>query len=122
MGLNYFFDTYAMFEMIHGNRNYLPYKNALAITTKLNLMELHYRILMLYGREYAEKAYNKFLEITIELTDDIIKQANEFKLKNRKKKLSYVDCVGYVLARINRAKFLTGDKEFEKIDDVEFVK
>ena len=32
------------------------------------------------------------------------------------------DCIGYILAKRLSIKFLTGDKEFEKLDDVEFVK
>ena len=122
MGIIYFFDTYALFEIVHGNINYFNYKKAEIITTKLNLMELHYRLLLLYGKSYAEKAYKKFLPFVFEISDEIIKLANEFKLKYKKRKLSYVDCIGYILAKSNNAKFLTGDKEFKGMDNVEFVR
>ena len=36
--------------------------------------------------------------------------------------LSYVDYIGYILAKQRNVKFLTGDKEFENMDNVEFVK
>ena len=32
------------------------------------------------------------------------------------------DCIGYILAKNIGIKFLTGDKEFENLDNVEFVK
>ena len=122
MELTYFFDTYALFEIVHGNKNYILYSNVALITTKLNLMELHYRLLDLYGKDYAEKAYNKFLQFVIEISDDIIKKANQFKLINKKRRLSYVDCIGYIIAKMNNVRFLTGDKEFENFENVEFVK
>ena len=52
----------------------------------------------------------------------MIKEANEFRLKNYRRDLSYVDCIGYILARKLNAKFLTGDKQFENFEGVEFVK
>ena len=45
-----------------------------------------------------------------------------FRLLNKKRKLSYVDCLGYILAGMNGAKFLTGDNQFKDLQNVEFVK
>ena len=43
---SFFFDTYAFYELIKGNLNYKTYdKEIIVITTKLNLMELHYGLL-----------------------------------------------------------------------------
>lgn len=33
-----------------------------------------------------------------------------------------VDCIGYVYAKENGLRFVTGDKEFEGMENVEFVK
>ena len=39
----YFFDTYAFFEIITGNKSYMKFINGINfVTTKLNLMELYY--------------------------------------------------------------------------------
>ena len=48
----------------------------------------------------------------------------QFKLKLRKqgKKISYVDAIGYQTALESGTKFLTGDKEFEELENVEYVK
>ena len=123
MGLTFFFDTYAFLEIINQNPNYLPYiKKVSIITTKLNLMELHYVLLRTIGKLEADRHYDRFLPFVVEITDDVLKRANEFKLINRRKRLSYVDCIGYIIAKLNNIKFLTGDKEFKYFENVEFVK
>ncbi|MEK6917980.1 MAG: PIN domain-containing protein [Nanoarchaeota archaeon] len=118
----FFFDTYALFEIIHENKNYIPYLKVGVMTTKLNLMELHYRLLSLYGKEIADTAFKRFLPFSVEFLDDDIKEANQFKLINKKKKLSYVDCLGYIISRKRNVKFLTGDIQFKDVENVEFVK
>ncbi len=119
----FFFDTYAFYEIIQGNENYKPYEKEVSIiTTKLNLMELHYGLLSLYGKEEADKYFDNFSQFCVEITDDIIKESNEFRNNNKKKKMSYIDCLGYICARRHGVLFLTGDKEFHDLDNVEFVK
>ncbi len=73
-------------------------------------------------KRIAEKYYQKFLPFCYEITDDIIKSACEFRLINKEKELSYVDCIGYIIAKKLNIKFLTGDKDFENINNVEFIK
>ena len=120
---SFFFDTYALFEIIQGNPNYEKYKkNVSIITTKLNLMELHYGLLRIEGKEAANKYYEYYLKFVVDFGDEDIKQANELRLSMKKEDVSYVDCLGYVLSRRYGCKFLTGDSKFESIDNVEFVK
>ena len=85
-------------------------------------MELHYTILIRRGKKAADKIYDQLIEYVVEITDDIIKQATVLRASLRKRKLSYVDCLGYVLARSMNIKFLTGDKEFADLENVEYVK
>ena len=118
-----FFDSYALYEIIDGNPNYKKYSENIAIiTTKLNLMELHYGLLNKYGKEVADKYYDIFVEFTVDINDDLIKKANEFRISLKKKKLSYVDCIGYIIAKSRNIKFLTGDQQFFELENVEFVK
>lgn len=120
---SFFFDTYALFEIVHEKQSYKPYiKGVTFITTKLNLMELHYALLRLYGKEVAEKAFARFAEYCIDFTDGEIRDANEFRLHHYKRDLSYIDCLGYVLARNHGCLFLTGDAQFAEFANVEFVK
>ncbi|MBU2099812.1 PIN domain-containing protein [Candidatus Micrarchaeota archaeon] len=124
MELNtFFFDTYAFYEIIKGNSNYRPYSKGIAIiTTKLNLMELYYGLLSNYGIETAEKHFQRFSKFCVEFTDENIKNAMQFKAKNKEKKLSYIDCIGYIIAIEKNIPFLTGDKQFKLLGNVEFVK
>ena len=120
---SFFFDTYALFELINGSPSYKKYeKNINSLTTKFNLMELHYNLLRLKGKETADFYFNKFNEFCIPVDDDTIKEANELKIKISKRDVSYVDCIGYTLAKKRNAKFLTGDEQFKDLDNVEFVK
>lgn len=118
----FFYDTYAILEIIKGNLNYKKYLRDIGIaTTKLNLMELYYRLYILFGIETAEFYYQKYIRFVIEVSDFIIKKAMIFKAENRNKDLSYVDCIGYVFAVENKIKFLTGDIQFKDMKNVEFV-
>ena len=125
MGLDksFFFDTYAMYELLHQNPNYRKYAQEISIiTTKLQLMELHYLLLRIYGKEEADIAFERFKEFCVEIEDETIKQATTFRHLNYTRKLSYIDCIGYVLARKYNIPFLTGDEQFKEFEGVEFVK
>ena len=43
-------------------------------------------------------------------------------MRKIKRKPSYIDCIGYMVAKRLNIKFLTGDKDFEDLDNVKFVK
>ncbi len=118
----YFFDTYAFIEIFRGNINYSNFQNTDMVTTKLNLMEVYYWLLNKFGQEVADNFYDKTLEYTTEITDEIIKKAMQFRLEKKKQNLSYTDCIGYVVAKVNNLRFLTGDMQFKELDNVEFVK
>jgi len=119
----YFFDTYAFCELFKGNPGYKPYsKDISIITTALNLMELHYGMLIESGKEYADLIYDRLKRFCVEVDDEIIKNANLLKAHHKRRNLSYVDCIGYVIAGSRNIRFLTGDKEFSDMDNVEYVK
>ena len=116
----YFFDTYALVEIIKNNPGYVKYFDEIITTTRYNLIELYYSLLKDLGEEKAKDGYFKFRDYVVEANDDTIFEAMRIKLKN--KGLSYVDCIGYSYALKHNILFLTGDKEFEKMKNVEFIK
>lgn len=124
----YFYDTYALYEIISGNLKYEKYKEGIIITSLLNLIEFHYSLLLKYNEETSKKFLELIIRecIVVDITQEIIIEANIFRLKNKplsnKKKFSYTDAYGYILAKRLGAKFLTGDEDFAKYDNVEFVK
>ena len=115
-------DTYALIELLGGNLNYKLYLNHILITTKFNLIELYYHFLHDYDKETAGKYLNLYSKFVVPITYSCIKKGMEFKLKHKKEKVSYVDCIGYALALEFGIKFLTGDQKFKDKENVEFVK
>lgn len=116
----FFFDTYALIEIIKGNPNYKNYTNSKIITSVFNLAELNHILKKEMSKEKADnytKDYSPFV-VKVELID--IFNAMDFKTKNHK--LSIPDAIGYLIARRYGIKFLTGDGDFEYLDNVEFIK
>jgi uncharacterized protein len=119
----FFADFYALVEYFHGNKKYQKYfKNNNILVTKLNLMELYYSTLLESNVDLANRYFAFLIDKCIEIDDSTIKKAMLFRFKHKKQKLSYVDVIGYQLSLDLGIKFLTGDKQFEKIENVEFLK
>ena len=120
--MKYFFDTYALIEVAKNNPDYLDYSSSVVITTIFNLAELYYILLKDFSEERAKTVYYKFKECVNEISDDVIFGAMKFRKQHKSKNLSYADCIGYCLAMQNNLKFLTGDREFRDMPNVEFAK
>jgi len=118
----FFFDAYALYEIVAGNKKYEKYtKGAAIVTTKLNLMELHYGLLSLFGKEKADNMFDELVQYTQEVDNNTIKEASLLRFSLKKRNLSYVDCIGYTIAKKMNIQFLTGDMQFKDLDNVEFV-
>jgi predicted nucleic acid-binding protein len=118
----YFFDTYALFEIFRENKKYSEYIDANIVTAKINLFELYYGLLREFDENTAQEKLHEYIGSTVDFDEEVIANAAKFKLMNRSRKLSMADCIGYAIADRLGIKFLTGDKEFEDISNVEFVK
>ncbi|MDP3987113.1 MAG: PIN domain-containing protein [Nanoarchaeota archaeon] len=118
----YFYDTYALIEIVNGNSHFERFKRFTPICTIQNLLELHNSLLRQFNKKTADYWIKKFDYKLINPTKEDIIEASDFRYKNTKKRLSMTDCIGYVVAKKQKLKFLTGDKEFEGMENVEFVK
>lgn len=118
----FFADTYALIELLRGNPNYKPYLDCILVISKFNVIELYYHLLCDKGKTIADEELKVYSKLEIPITYNTIKNGMQFKLKHKKEKLSYVDCIGYALAAESGIKFLTGDQKFKNKDNVEFVK
>ena len=116
----YFFDTYAFFEIINGNKDYKKYDSVKAITTMFNLAELNYGLKKEKGKIYADIITEKYAKFVVDVSIEDIKEAMDLKVKN--KSLSIPDVIGYVMTKKHKVKFWTGNKQFENLPNVEFVK
>lgn len=118
----YFFDSYALVEILKGNENYKKYAASIVVVTKLNLFELFYGLSRDVGEKEAEAFLKEYSACSVDFNEDIIREASGLKLQHRKRNLSMADCIGYATAKRLGIKFLTGDKEFKDFENVEFVK
>ena len=120
--VKYFFDTYAIMEIIKKNINYEKFREEEIVTSVLNLAEMYYGLLKYSDKKTALEWFNKLKSFTLNIDAETIRKAMEFKFENKQKNLSFIDCIGYAVAKEHNILFLTGDKEFEKFENVEFVK
>ncbi|MEK6914866.1 MAG: hypothetical protein AABW83_04410 [Nanoarchaeota archaeon] len=119
---SYFFDSYALIELFKGNKKYESYKTTKIVTSYFHLYEIYYSLL----REHSESEFIYFFyflqNFCIELKFNWIIKASKFKQEYKNRQLSYANCLGYIISRELNIKFLTGDKEFEDLPNVEFIK
>mgnify|MGYP001599533436 CR=1 FL=1 len=118
----YFFDSYALVELIKNKPSFDKFKNAIIITSALNIAETHFVLLSVLSESKANEAI-KNMDITlIEPDKDIAIAASSFRYHNKKMRLSYADCLGYCMAQAKNLMFVTGDEAFKEMKGVEFVK
>ena len=114
-------DTYALIEILEENPNYLSLKDKLYVTSRLNLLELHYHLLKKFDLKCAEDIFKEFRERCVLFEDEDYKLASLFRYKYKKMKFSYIDCLGYIYSLRNNFPFVTGDNAFEGFDNVLFL-
>lgn len=118
----FFFDSYAFFEILKANERYAKYKGAEIVTTKLNLFEIYFGILREKNGNEAKRILDLYYPFAVDFDKTVIEEAAKLKDKLNNRNVSMTDCIGYALAKQLGIKFLTGDKEFEGLDNVKFVK
>jgi predicted nucleic acid-binding protein len=117
----YFYDSYAVIEYFRGNEKYMKYfVEHSGVLTQANLIEIHHAILKQFSEADANRIAKILSQFVVVPTLDVIIEASKFRL--RKRDISFSDAIGYVYAKMHNMKFLTGDKEFESMENVEFVK
>ena len=122
MSEDYFFDSYAIIELIKGNPNYEFVKDNIIITGVMNMSEVYYALLLENTEDFAESIIKKLNVQIISLDLEMAARAAKFRYKNKKLFLSYIDCAGYILAWEDNLIFLTGDEGFKNMDNVKLIK
>ena len=118
----YFFDSYAIIEVLRAGENYRQYFDAYVITTKLNLFEVAHALTKNGAFKEAEIMLDQYHAALVDFNKQVIKEAVLLKIEYKKRKLSMADCIGYVTAKHLQVRFLTGDNGFRDMENVEFVK
>ena len=119
---SYFLDSYAIIEILRGNPNYNKFSGAIPFSTRINLVEVAYHLFKSFSKENALKILDSTKFTALEIQEGQVSKIAIFRKENSRKKFSYIDSIGYVLAKENRLRFVTGDKAFEGMPNVEFVK
>ncbi len=118
----YFYDSYAIIEFLNNNEKFtLYFEEHTGMITLLNLLEVYYSVLNEAGEEKADFVLQTLFPLITQPSKNTIKNAMKFRQLHKKRKLSYADCLGYQVAKENGIQFLTGDKEFKNLENVEFV-
>ena len=107
--------------MSKGIQAYDKYSQEVVTASLFNAIEVYWVLLRDFGDVVAKVHYSRIRDCSIAVPDDIIFDAMKFRLRHKKKKFSYADSIGYVLAKKNNLVFLTSDKEFRGMENVEFV-
>jgi uncharacterized protein len=124
--LELFADTYALVEILKGNPAYERCSQEELVTSEFNMFELAYALYRDFGRTHASSIL-PILRSKIEIINpgdlDYL-NASEFRILSNKngKKLSLIDSLGYSCSKRLNIRFLTGDKEFEDVENVEYIK
>jgi len=116
-----FLDSYALIELIEGNPEYKKFAEQPIYTSSVNLVELAYHFAQKYPAGKLTKMVFLLNPQMIEIKPEQITKIALFRKENASKKFSYIDCIGYILARENRMVFITGDKAFKNMPNVGFV-
>ena len=122
MNKAFVFDTYAILEIIGGNKNYDPYLDSEIIINDFIFAELCYNLIKEKGLEKSGWLIEKYSKFIMKINPRTIMNAMLFRFESRKKDVSMTDSIRYMHARELNVRFLTGDKEFMGMPDVEFVK
>ena len=115
------YDTYALIEILRKNPNYKPYTEQNVIINDFIYAEYCYSLVkdsIQHLEEYTEELISSIIHVDLKT----IEEAMKFRYAHKQKKLSTTDCVSYLMAKNLGVKFLTGDKEFEHLENVEFIK
>ncbi len=119
----YFYDSYAVLAYLTDHPKYSAYfEENTGVLTKLNLMEVTYRILIEHGLHAARRVLTAFSRYQIDFSQPDILGAMKLRssLKSRGLDISYADALGYYIAQKQHIRFLTGDQAFKDLPNVEF--
>jgi|SRR3989344_5254711 len=115
-----YLDTYALVEIAKGNPKFVGYLVSDFVITDLTLAEFYLVTLREEGDAVANYWFRKLEKHSVQVSKKILIEAMKFKHEYRKKEISFFDAVGYVFSVNQKYLFVTGDKEFEGLPNVEF--
>ncbi len=118
----FYLDTSALVDVAKGDKRLRAYIAQDFVINDITLAEFYNVMLRDYDEQTADYWFRRVSSNSRPVTKELLVEAVKFRRHNKAKNLSFFDAVGYVYAVKNRHAFLTGDKDFEGLPGVEFVK
>ena len=115
-------DTYALVEIHEQNPKFLSLLNEDIVITDVTMAEFYMILYREHDNITADYWHRKLQTFCQPVPRNILIKAVQLRVDARKQDLSFFDCVGYTFALENNMDFVTGDKEFEKMKNVQFMK
>ena len=122
MAVKFYLDTSALVEVAKGNDPLRDYIAQDFVINDVTLAEFYSVMLREYDEQTANYWFKRVGTKSMSVTKELLVEAVKFRRYNKGKNLSFFDAVGYVYSVKNNHVFLTGDKDFEGLPGVEFVK
>ncbi|MEK6934846.1 MAG: PIN domain-containing protein [Nanoarchaeota archaeon] len=114
-------DTYALIEIAEGNPKFSFLLKGEFIIPSTTLAEFYWVLLRDKGNEEANYWIERLMNSSTNVLTKTLVKAQNFRYLNKKKDISFFDCVGYIFAQENNYLFVTGDKEFKNLSGVKFI-
>jgi predicted nucleic acid-binding protein len=114
-------DTYALVALHNNAPEYKQILDEEKVITSMTLAEFYGVLLRQHDTKTAEHWWRKLLPFCVDVDRETLREAVTLRETNRKNRLSFFDCVGYIHARKHGMRFVTGDKEFRGREGVLFI-
>lgn len=115
-------DTYALVEISKANPEFEVYLESDFVIPDTTIAEFYLVLLREEGEKIADYWFRKLEAYCLQVNKETLIEAVKFRHQNKSKNISFFDAVGYIFSIKNNYKFVTGDKEFEHLINVEFKK
>ena len=115
----YYAGTYALIEILRGNPDYKRYPNI--VTGWSSLLELSQVLVRDLGEEKAREVLDTIINSIPVITPSTKDLVEAGKIMTGHRNLSIQDALGYAIALNRGLKYLTGDRIFKDMDNVEWV-
>jgi predicted nucleic acid-binding protein len=119
--MNYL-DTYALVEIGADSPPYHSIKQSEFRLCDIILAEFYWVLIRDGKKDEAEEWLNRLRPYSEPTPLEVLIEAVQFRLSHRLLNLSFPDVVGYVHAISKNGIFVTGDKGFERLPHVKYVK
>jgi len=115
-------DTCALVEIMYSNKKFADLLEEDFVIADLTFAEFCGVVFREHGREAADNWYKKLLPYVVKVPVENLVKAIIFRNENKNKGFSVFDAVAYIFSIENNCKFVTGDKAFKGMKNVELRK